>query len=229
MIRIFAKFLITGGIMKGSTHLIIGTAIGMGAALYFRPFTLNNAALYLAISAFSALSADLDGESMITSKLGKLTRLLRELVLWTGIVMSATSMYLYFKLHLFYSEFTTVAVMLLLLGFVTKAGIIRNGLISILGGVLIYAGWLFKMNWLIGFGLFIVVVPWLKHRGMSHTLWALIFWGGIGIGLEQQLQIEGIALVSVAGYLSHLLADTLTPNGVKWLFPIYKKSFKLRP
>jgi inner membrane protein len=215
--------------MKGSTHLIIGSAIGLAAAAYYRPFTLNNAALYLAVSAFSALSADLDGESMITSKLGKLTRLLRELVLWTGLVMTGASIYLYFKLHLSYSEFSTFAVMLLLLGFVTKAGIIRNGLVSLFGAVLIYTGWLFKMNWLIGFGLFIAVVPWLKHRGMSHTLWALMYWGGIGIGLEQQLQIEGIALVSVAGYFSHLLADTLTPNGVKWLFPIYKKSFKLHP
>jgi inner membrane protein len=215
--------------MKGSTHLIIGSAIGLVAAAYYQPFTLMNASLYIVVSAFSALSADLDGESMITSKLGKITRLLRELVLWTGIFLTACAIYMYFKFHLFYPEFSTVAVMIFLLGFVTKAGIIRNALISVFGCYLIYAGWLFKMNWLIGFGLFIAVVPWLKHRGLSHTLWALILWGEIGSGLEQQLHVEGIALVSVAGYLSHLLADTLTPNGVKWFFPIFKKSFKLHP
>ncbi|SEB53657.1 metal-dependent hydrolase [Paenibacillus sp. GP183] len=213
--------------MKGSTHLIIGCAIGMVAAAYYQPFTLKNAVLYMAVSTFSALSADLDGESMITSKLGKITRLLRELVLWTGIFLTAAAVYLYFKLHLFYPEFSSVSVMLFLLGFVTKAGIIRNAMISVFGCCLIYAGWLFNMNWLIGFGLFIAVVPWLKHRGLSHTLWALILWGEIGLGLEHQLQIEGIALVSIVGYLSHLLADTLTPKGVKWFFPIFKKSIKL--
>ncbi|MBW7461523.1 metal-dependent hydrolase, partial [Paenibacillus sepulcri] len=34
-------------------------------------------------------------------------------------------------------------------------------------------------------------------------------------------------MVATAGYLSHLLADTLTPSGVKWFYPLYKKSVKL--
>jgi inner membrane protein len=214
--------------MKGSTHLIIGSTIGLAAAAFF-PFTLKNAALYLTVSAFSALSADLDGQSMLISKLGKMSRILRELVLWTGALLIVGAIYAYFTHHLFYPKFTAVAVIAVLLGFVTREGIIRNALISLIGCCLIYAGWLFKMNWLIGFGCFITVVPWFKHRGMSHTIWALIFWGVIGLGLEKQLQVEGIALVSAAGYFSHLLADTLTPSGVKWFSPLYKKSIKLRP
>lgn len=212
--------------MKGSTHLIIGFTIGAAAAAYY-PFTLKNAALYLTVSAFSALSADLDGQSLLTSKLGKISGFLRELILWTGALLLAGITYLYFALHLFYPEFTTVAVIILLLGFVTKEGLIRNALVSVVGCCLIYSGWLSKMNWLIGFGFFVACVPWLKHRGMSHTIWALFLWGGIGSGLEKQLQVEGIMIVSMSGYFSHLLADTLTTNGVKWFFPFYKKSIKL--
>jgi inner membrane protein len=213
--------------MKGSTHLIIGGAIGLAAAAFYQPFTIKNAALYVAVSAFSALSADLDGQSMLIGKLGKVSRLLRELVLWSGILLMAGASYLYFTLDLFYPKFTTVVVMLFLLGFVTKVGMIRNALVSVFGCCLLYSGWLWKMDWLIGFGFFIAIVPWLKHRGMSHTLWALILWSAIGWGLEKHLQVEGIAFVAAAGYFSHLFADTLTPNGVKWFFPLYKKSIKL--
>ncbi|QYR19059.1 metal-dependent hydrolase [Paenibacillus sp. sptzw28] len=212
--------------MKGKTHLVIGAAIGAAAAAYY-PFTFKNAALYITISAFSALSADLDGSSMLSSKLSGVSRLLRELVLWAGILLAAGVIYLYAAQDRLYPEYTIIAVIVFLLGFVAKSGIIRNALVSAIGCGLIYAGWIYKMNWLMGFGLFVAWVPWLNHRGMTHTLWAAALWSAIGWGLEEQLHIKGIATVSAAGYLSHLIADTLTPSGVKWLYPLTKKSFKL--
>jgi inner membrane protein len=214
------------GIMKGSTHLAIGAAIGVAASLYY-PFNLNNTSLYLSVSVMSALSADLDGPSVLSGKLGKLSKLLRELALWTGALLLAGVAYLYFNEDRIDPVYATIAVILSLLGFITKEGSIRNALVSLVGCGLLYAGWITKQNWLMGFGLFVIWVPWLAHRGMTHTVWALLLWGAIGWGLEQQLQIEGIMVVSIAGYASHLLADTLTPAGVKWLYPLYKKSIKL--
>jgi inner membrane protein len=102
--------------MKGSTHLAIGTTIGMVATVYY-PFTLKNAALYLMVAAFSTLSADLDGPSMLSGKLGKISKLLRELVLWSGVLLVAWVAYLYFTHYLFYPVFTTIAIMVFLLGF----------------------------------------------------------------------------------------------------------------
>lgn len=63
---------------------------------------------------------------------------------------------------------------------------------------------------------------------MTHTIWALIGWGAIGWGLESQSGVEGVTAVAIAGYASHLLTDTMTPSGVKWLYPLYKKPIKLR-
>jgi inner membrane protein len=214
------------GIMKGSTHLAIGATIGVAASLYY-PFNLNNTSLYLSVSVMSALSADLDGSSVLSSKLGKLSKLLRELVLWTGAILLAGVAYLYFNEDRIDPVYATIAVILSLLGFITKEGAIRNALVSLVGCGLLYAGWITKQSWLMGFGLFVIWVPWLAHRGMTHTVWALLLWGTIGWGLEEQLQIDGIMAVSMAGYASHLLADTLTPAGVKWLYPLYKKSIKL--
>ncbi len=212
--------------MKGSTHLAIGGAIGAAACLYY-PINANNAILYLSVAGFSALSADLDGPSLLSRNLGTLSKWLREFVLWSGILLIAGFSYMYFTQDKLYPLYTTVAVALILLGIVTKEGIIRNALVSLVGCGLLYAGWLSKQNWLIGLGVFVAWVPWLDHRGMTHTVWAIILWGLIGRGLEEQLRIEGIMVVSIVGYASHLIADTLTPNGVKWLYPIYKKSFKL--
>jgi len=212
--------------MKGSTHLAIGGAIGVAASLYY-PFGFHNALLYLSVAGFSALSADLDGPSLLNSKLGKLSKMLHEYVLWGGAALIIVLAYLYMAQSKFYPVFSGSAIMLFLLGFVAKEGTIRNALVSAVGGALLYAGWTYHQNWLMGFGLFVAWAPWLKHRGMTHTVWAIILWGEIGWGLEKQLAVEGITAVAVAGYTSHLLADTLTPNGVKWLYPLYKKSIKI--
>ncbi|QMV39958.1 metal-dependent hydrolase [Cohnella cholangitidis] len=212
--------------MKGTTHLAIGGAIGAAACLYY-PFSLEHSALYLSIACFSALSADLDGPSLLSGKLGKLSRILRNLALWTGIGFIAAFAYLYFSSDKTYPIFSTIAVAMFILGLITKEGTIRNALVSLVGIALLYFGWTSTQQWLMGFGLFVAWVPWLKHRGMTHTLWALVIWGTIGRGLEQQLGITGITAVAVAGYASHLIADTLTPSGVKWLYPLYKKSIKI--
>lgn len=211
--------------MKGSTHLAIGTAIGIAAAAYY-PFTFQNAALYISVAGFSALSADLDSRSILSSKLSKLSKLLHELFHWGGISLVIACLYLYFVRDFFDLTLTCVSIMIFLIGFITKEGIIRNTLVTLVGLGIIYTGSYWKLNWLMGSGLFISWAPWLKHRGMTHTIWAALIWGSIGYGMQNQLQVEGLMLVSFTSYLSHLVADTMTPAGVKWFYPLYKKAIK---
>lgn len=215
-----------GGNLKGTTHLAIGVAIGVAAVAYY-PLSLTNSALYIAVASFSSLSADLDGPSLLSSKLGNISKLLQNLVLGVGVFLTGTVLYMHFFQHSFDRTFAVIAVSTLLLGFVARAGFIRNALVSLVGLGLIYSGLVWSMTWLIAFGVYVAWVPWLKHRGMTHTVWAILAWGGIGWGLEQQLQVQGIMIVSMISYFSHLLADTLTPSGVKWFYPLYKKSIKL--
>ncbi|MFD1957500.1 metal-dependent hydrolase [Paenibacillus thailandensis] len=212
--------------MRGTTHLAIGVGIGVIASAYY-PFTATAAALYIGTAAFSALSADLDGPSMLSSKIGKVSKLLRNVMLWAGILLAAFTAGLYAVKGVFSLELTAASAVVLLIGFITKQGFIRNALVSAIGAGLVYAGWSLGKSWLIGLGVFIVWAPWLSHRGLTHTLWAVLAWGWIGTELEKDIGLEGIANAAIAGYVSHLLADTLTTNGVKWLYPFYKKSFKL--
>ncbi|MBW5446426.1 metal-dependent hydrolase [Cohnella sp. CFH 77786] len=214
--------------MKGSTHLAIGAAIGTAAALFF-PFQPEHAALYLSVSTFSALAADLDGTSLLNGKLGQVSRWLRGSGLWIGLLLVFANSYLYVTEDRFYPSFAAISVTILLLGLVTSQGTIRNALVSLIGIGLLYAGWQTHQTWLLELGAFVAWVPWLKHRGMTHTVWALVLWGQIGWELQYQLKIDGIMATAIAGYASHLLADSLTPQGVKCFYPLIKKSIKLIP
>lgn len=62
--------------------------------------------------------------------------------------------------------------------------------------------------------------PFTSHRSWTHTIWAAGLWTYIGHLANQSLGWHGVALFAGGGYVSHLLADTLTKAGVKWLRPL---------
>ncbi|MFD0961531.1 metal-dependent hydrolase [Paenibacillus chungangensis] len=216
--------------MRGKTHLAIGAAIGGVASVYYTSGNMawGESVYYIAVAAFSALSADLDGPSMLTSRITKLSRHIRTWVLWISIIYLAIIGYLYLTAQPVSMTMTGLAFAGLLIGLVMKQGVLRNTMVSLVGGYLIYQGLIADRTWLMGLGAFIVWAPWLKHRGMTHTVWVLPIWGWLGWGMEQDLGMEGLGMTALLGYMSHLAADTLTPSGVKWLYPLYKKPFRLR-
>lgn len=213
--------------MTGKTHLAVGAIIGAGVAIYYSP-GLENSALYIGVAAFSSLAADLDGPSLLSSKLTKLSRRIRELALWGGFIYLALVAWLILTRQPVPPLMAGGSIAAVLIGLVMKQGAIRNALVSIVGLYLIYRGMSHEQLWLTGLGVFVVWAPWLKHRGMTHTVWMLPLWGWLGWGLQVELGIEGVAVAAVLGYMSHLVADTMTPSGVKWLYPLTKKTFKIR-
>ena len=58
------------------------------------------------------------------------------------------------------------------------------------------------------------------HRKLLHNVWALLVI--IFVGFHFSLLDKAIAIALSIGFLSHLLADSLTPAGIKpfWPFPI---------
>ena len=73
-------------------------------------------------------------------------------------------------------------------------------------------------------------VPFLEHRGITHTLLFLsavtATLGGSGFLVGQRVGVDPVlaaglgAVVAVVGIGSHLLADALTPAGVPLLWPL---------
>lgn len=66
---------------------------------------------------------------------------------------------------------------------------------------------------------------WLSHRGLTHTLAALVGVAAAALHLAPPL----LALAAILGYASHLVADMLTPTGLPLLWPVYRRSVHLLP
>lgn len=207
--------------------MAIGVAVGAVSAVYFSP-DLSNGLTYIGVAAFSALAADLDGTSMLSGKLTKASRQIRKFALWGGCLCAAAVLYLFLSGHPVRLEIACAGIAAMLIGLTMSTGAIRNALVSLVGVGIAGLGLSRGEWWLIGLGIFIAWAPWLNHRGMTHTVWILPLWWWLGTGLEQELRVEGVAITAALGYLSHLVADTLTPSGVKWLYPLTKKSLKIK-
>ena len=87
------------------------------------------------------------------------------------------------------------------------------------GGIALAALWL-QQFWLALLGAFVLVAPFLKHRTYTHTVWATVLWGYICYGAAKTLRDDGIFWLGASGYVSHLVADSLTKSGVPWFYPL---------
>ena len=78
-------------------------------------------------------------------------------------------------------------------------------------------GLLSLANYSVGFllaGLFLLFAALLRHRTFTHSLVALAMIAVITYQIDPDL-----SPAAAAGYISHLLADSMTPHGVPWLWP----------
>jgi len=219
--------------MNGKTHLAIGAIIGAAYSFIHAPGSgLDTMTCFVVVGGFSALAADLDGPSMLTRKLSKLSRTLRTSSIILGLSALLILGFFYFTNEHFRPGWLWQGVggatMLTLLGLLVSRGFWRNTMVSLAGIGLGVYGYMEGWYWLIGLGIFVVIAPWLSHRGLTHTLWAVPIWGWIGFGLEAQLAIDGLGILAMLTYLSHIVADMFTPAGVKFLFPLWKKKFRLK-
>ena len=82
----------------------------------------------------------------------------------------------------------------------------------------------------------IISIPlsfFVTHRGITHTLIFSFVFPTILAGI---LYFTGyfykywiFVLISWLAYISHLVGDSLTRSGVKWFYPLNKKSYRLLP
>lgn len=71
-------------------------------------------------------------------------------------------------------------------------------------------------------GKYNLLAPVMKHRGRMHTLVTPLF-------LSFCLYVFSLKAMKgfLFGYILHLMADTLTPMGIMWLFPFSEKYYSL--
>ncbi|WP_424016011.1 metal-dependent hydrolase [Halorubrum xinjiangense] len=81
-------------------------------------------------------------------------------------------------------------------------------------------------------------VPFVKHRGITHTVWFALLvgvaFGAVGVAVGLQRGVVEALLFGGAGFLfgavtivSHLLADALTPMGIRPFAPVRDAEYTL--
>ena len=137
--------------------------------------------------------------------------------------------YSYLRLHpsggqrLYY----TIALGFALIGAGMQGGSARRLALLFTGLATGVAGLYTDQVWLSLLGAFVALAPFTHHRSWTHTVWATAFWTYTGYLAERHSGWHGVALFAGGGYASHLVADTLTKAGVRWLFPLLAYSFKV--
>ena len=210
--------------MRGSSHLAIGLITGVAVAGLAPgiPFSLAG----IALAGFSSLAPDLDHpESRLSKHLGFTQNYVR----WAfGAAALALASYAYLQLapgaeqRLCY----TAALAFALIGVGLQGGSARRLALLFTGLGTVVAGLYTEQLWLSLLGTFVALAPFTSHRSWTHTLWAAALWTYIGYLADRHLGWRGVALFAGSGYVSHLVADTLTKSGVRWLLPI-PFSFKI--
>lgn len=211
--------------MRGTAHLAIGLITGVAVAGLV-PGT--KASLPgIALAGFSALAPDLDHpESRLSQRLGFTQGYVRYAF---GAAALGLAAYAYFQLapgpdqRLSY----VAALAFGLLGVAMQGGSARKLALLFTGLGTVLAGLYAEMLWLSLLGTFVALAPFTSHRSWTHTVWATALWTYIGYLANRNLGWHGVAHYAGAGYASHLLADTLTKSGVRWLLPLSDFSFKI--
>ncbi len=210
--------------MKGLTHLSIGITTGAAIAAITDAVPLTVAGL--AVAGFSALAPDLDHPG---SKLGRKIAFDHRYLKWAIclIAMSLATGAWWWASGYWKQLLYGVSLLILLAGLVMMENTARKYTLFLMAlaitGLAIYldTAWLFLL------GAFIGISPFMKHRTWTHTLWSLGLWMYICYRAQHATGLPGILIMGSAGYVSHLLADSLTPGSIKWLFPLWDKKLGL--
>ena len=211
--------------MRGSSHLAIGLITGFAIAGLVPgiPFSVSG----IALAGFSSLAPDLDHpDSRLSKRLGFTQNYVRWAFAAGALALGA---YAYLQLPLGAEQrlYYTAALALGLIGVGMQGGSARRLALLFTGLGTVVAGLYTEQLWLSLLGTFIALAPFTSHRSWTHTIWATALWTYIGYLADQHLGWHGVALFAGGGYVSHLVADTLTRVGVRWFFPVWKFSFKV--
>ena len=211
--------------MRGSSHLAIGLITGVAVAGLVPGVPASLAGV--ALAGFSSLAPDLDHpESRLSKRLGFTQNYVRWAFMVAGGALAAVS-YLYRRpgpeQHIYY----VAALAFGLLGAGLQGGSARRLALLFTGLGTVVAGLYFEQLWLSLLGTFVALAPFTAHRSWTHTIWAAALWTYIGHLADRHLGWRGVAIFAGSGYVSHLLADTLTKAGVRWLLPLSNYSVKL--
>ncbi|GAB3061409.1 metal-dependent hydrolase [Virgibacillus ainsalahensis] len=203
--------------MNGTAHAAIGAATGFIIANTFHtnpPTTL----LFVGLGGVSGLIPDLDIDGKLRSRITFSHKVIQTVAQLIGILMIIYSFYKGTPTEKYLGIGIGVAMMVL-------SSLLKQKHMLIITGIGVLAGGFFlQETWLSLLGIYILIASFVSHRGYTHSIIGVVFFGFIAAKLEISLGINGVFYTCLAGYISHLVADSkLLPfnkRGIKLFLPI---------
>ncbi|RFB10994.1 metal-dependent hydrolase [Bacillus sp. HNG] len=223
--------------MKGRTHLTIGLGIGAVASV---SQSLEAMPVLIVASGLASLAPDLDGNNLLNKRVTKTAKLIKKVGAFVGVALMVLALVTYFlevkDLSFLDEKWFTEQNKLLLFGWgaviiglsLKSQETLKNILMSLLSLFLLYYAFTSELWWLVMFALYLGGAGWFPHRGLTHTIWALAYWWYMSYLLQVSTGVESLALISTIAYFSHIVGDMLTKKGVKFLYPLTNKIFRMR-
>ncbi|OMF20243.1 hypothetical protein BK127_03760 [Paenibacillus sp. FSL H7-0331] len=204
--------------MTGRTHLIVSTGVTMSVMqLIGQGVTLPG----FAVALISSLLPDIDEpNSLLLQKTVPNSLILKLKWLLAAIGVGWT---VYAYLQSFFLPYSYGIGILLIAICLANHRLFRQLLMAALGGLLLYLG-ADGGPWLASVGALLMVCSVLPHRGLTHSIYGILIWGGLLYAASVQLAIP-LWIAGAVSYTLHLLCDMLTKHGIQ---PIPPFKWKLR-
>ncbi|MFD1928056.1 metal-dependent hydrolase [Sporosarcina siberiensis] len=214
--------------MKGSSHLTLGIAAGVGIGLYTQaePVTIG---VFAVVGGVAGLFPDLDTNGLASNKITLSKSLIKMPLMIMGICVMLYSLFESFmamKIDFqIWGGILIGGVMILLSSVITQKRMLSfTGVGIILGGIAVDMSY-----WIILVGIYIVIASFLPHRSYTHSIIGLVFFSVILYMAQEALNLEGLFIVGMVGYISHLIADMkwlpMNRRGVRLFAPIWNREF----
>jgi inner membrane protein len=206
--------------MNGTAHAALGSAIGYITANTFET-SPSATVLLIGLGTVSALVPDLDIDGKLRGRITLSHKLLRTAAQIIGVLMIFYSFYEGTDTSKFIGAGIGLAILLLSSRLKQKHMLTLTGIGVLAGGVSL------QENWLILFAIYILIASVVSHRGYTHSILGIVFFGMIASRLETSLGIHGVYYACLTAYISHLVTDSkflpFNKRGIKLFLPVSSK------
>ena len=208
--------------MNGTAHAAIGGAAGFITANAFQT-EVSVTCLLVGLGTVAALVPDLDIDGKLRGKITLSHKVIRSIAQLIGLLMIFYSIYEGSDNRQYLGMGIGLA-MLVIASRLKQKHMLPLTSIGVIAG-----GFSLQEIWLILFGIYILIASFVSHRSYTHSIVGVVFFGFIAMKLETSLGVQGVYYTCLAGYISHLLADSkifpFNKRGIKLFLPVSSKEF----
>ena len=205
--------------MRGKTHFTIGILSTIQACILFKiPISI----LSVIIGAIFSILPDLDESNSTIS-----TIFLKQNV--SKIILKVVIYIINFSIFFISLKINNNLFLSAILESKLNHTLLRKILLSLTLILLSLCLFFMKIKiYFIIFFLMLALFPWLKHRGFSHSIFAVIVIYFLLKQIEIIYNISNLSLFGTIGYASHLfLGDLFTKSGIPLFYPISAHKYSL--